>query len=81
MHNNVLVTYLYVLGDILSLCSWDVGLCVGSWLEPEGNQPADKDNSSLKETFLSAVQRFATVLLSAHNTVVRLRTHRRHIYG
>lgn len=56
-------------------------MCVGSWLEPEGNQPADKDNSSLKETFLSAIQRFAAVLLSAYNTVVRLRTHRRHIYG
>lgn len=73
------MSHLYVLGDDLSFCSWDVRLCVGSWFEPEGDQPADEDDSSLKEALLGAVQCFATILLPAHHTVVRLRTHRRHI--
>lgn len=70
---------LYVLGDVLSFCSWDVRLCVGSRFEPEGDQPADEDDSSLKEALLGAVQCFATILLPAHHTVVRFRTHWRHI--
>lgn len=73
------ICYLYVLGDILSLCSWDVCLCARSWLEPERNQPADEDDSGLKEALLGAVQRFTAVLLPAHHAVVRLRTHRRHV--
>lgn len=71
--------YLYVLGDILSLCSWYVCLCVGSWLKPKRNQPADEDDSGLKEALLGAVQCFTAILLPAHHTVVGLRTHRRHV--
>lgn len=74
-------SHLYVLGDILSLCSRDVCLCVGPWLEPEGHQPADEDDSGLEEALLGTVQRFAAVLLPAHHAVVGLRTHRGHIYG
>lgn len=74
------VTHLYVLGDVLSLCSWDVCLCVGSWLQPERNQPADEDDSGLKEALFGAVQCFTSILLPAHHTVVWLRTHWRHIY-
>lgn len=73
------VCNLYVLGNVLSLCSWDVCLCVGSRLEPEGNQPANEDDSGLKETLLGAIQCFTTVLLPAHYAVVGLRSHRRHI--
>lgn len=75
------VTYLYVLGDVLSLCSWDVCLCVGSWLQPERNQPADEDDSCLKEALLGAIHCFTAILLPADHAVVRLRTHWRHIYG
>lgn len=74
------VTHLYVLGDVLSFCSWDVCLRVGSWLQPERNQPADEDDSGLKEALFGAVQCFATILLPAHHSVVRLRTHWRNIY-
>ena len=76
----ILVHYLYVLRDAFSLCSWDVCLCVGSWLQPKGNQPAYEDDSGLKETLLGAVKGLTTVLLPAYHTVVRLRTHRRHVY-
>lgn len=54
-------------------------LGVGSRLEPEGDQPADEDDPSLKEALLGAVQRFTTVLLPAHYAVVRFGTHGRHI--
>lgn len=73
------VFYLYVFGDVLPLCSRDVCLCVGSRLEPEGDQPADEDDSGLKEALLGTVQRFAAILLPAHHAVVGLRTHRGHI--
>lgn len=72
--------HLYVLRNILSLSSWYVCLGVGSWFEPERYEPANKNDSSLKETLLGAVQYFTAILLPAHHTVVRLRTHRRHIY-
>lgn len=54
-------------------------MCVGSWLEPEGNQPADEDDSGLKEALLGAVQCFTAVLLPAHHAVVGLRAHLRHV--
>lgn len=75
----ICMCYLYVLGDVLSLCSWDVCVCVGSWLQPERNQPADEDDSGLKEALLGTVQCFTGVLLPAHHAVVGLRTHRRHV--
>lgn len=73
--------HLYVLRDILALCSWNVCLCVGSRLEPERDQPADEDDSGLKEALLGAVQCFTAILLPTHHAVVRLRTHRRHVYS
>ena len=75
------VCYLYVFWDVLSLCSWDECVYVGSWLQPEGNEPAYEDDSGLKEALLSAVQCFTTVLLPANHTVVGLRAHWRHVYG
>ncbi len=75
----ICMCYLYVLGDVLSLCSWNKCLCVGSRLEPEGNQPADEDDSGLKEALLGAVQRFTAILLPSHHTVVGLRTHLRYV--
>lgn len=74
------VGHLYVLRNVFSLCSWDVCLCDGSQLKPEGHQPADEDDSGLKEALLGAVQCFTTILLPTHHTVVGLRTHRRYIY-
>lgn len=75
------MTYLYVFWDVFSFRSWDVCLCVWSRLQPEGNQPTDKDDSGLKETLFGAELSFTGILLSAHHAVVRFRTHRRDICG
>lgn len=71
--------HLYVLRDVLSFRPGDVCLGVGPRFEPEGDQPADEDDPSLKEALFGAVQRLTTVLLPAHDAVVRFRTHGWHI--
>jgi len=54
-------------------------LRVGPWLQPEGNQPADEDDSGLEEALLGAVHGFTAVLLPADHAVVGLGTHRGHV--
>lgn len=68
-------SHLDVLWDVLSFGPRDVCLGVGPRFEPEGDQPADEDDPSLKEALFGAVQRLATILLPAHDAVVRFRAH------
>lgn len=68
--------YLDVLWHVLSLHPEDVCQRVGFGFEPEGDEPADEDDSCVQEALFSAVQSLVSVRVPFHNHITRLRPHR-----